>query len=261
MKICVLGSGSRGNSVFVASSQAKVLFDCGLSATAVESRLAQIGEEAEALTAIVLSHEHTDHTRGVGRLARKYGLPVYANQGTASACLDIDGTVRVQGFEAGAAFSIKDINIEGFPVCHDAREPVAFIAQNHRWKVGLALDLGLVTSLVCQRLASCHVLVLEFNHDLEMLLSGPYPWELKQRVKGGRGHLSNEQSAKLLARVAHDDLKWVVLAHLSEVNNRPLKALKEAEQVIRKRGLSQVRLSLSTQRKVGELIRLDEMVP
>lgn len=271
MRICVLGSGSRGNCIFVASSsprpsrgQTKLLFDCGLSAAAVESRLAQIGEKASALTAIVLSHEHGDHTRGVRILAKKYGLPVYANPGTLKACPEItcpesrrDGAGPIQLFESNSPFKINDLRIEGFPVCHDAEEPVAFTVSNGEWKLGLALDLGLVTGLICQRLAGCHVLVLEFNHDLEMLLNGPYPWELKQRVKGGRGHLSNEQAARLLSEVGHNDLRWVVLAHLSEVNNRPLKALKEAEEVIRKKGLGRVRLSLSTQRRVGEVIFLD----
>lgn len=258
MKVCVLGSGSRGNSVWVASGHTRVLFDCGLSATAIANRLRAIGQEPAALKALVLSHEHADHMQGARLLATRYKLPVYISQGAFEAAPVIQRLSSVRLFQPDLPFRIGEVEINPFTVCHDAVQPVGFAVTNHQVKVGIAMDLGAVTSLVTHRLTGCDLLVLESNHDKEMLLAGPYPWGVKQRVRGRNGHLSNDQSSQLLHQVADGRLKAVVLAHLSDVNNSPIKAMRKAELALKRAGIRGVRLFCAQQRVVGELISLNE---
>ncbi|MDA8139333.1 MAG: MBL fold metallo-hydrolase [Desulfobacteraceae bacterium] len=210
-----------------------ILVDAGLSGVEMERRFAAAGLEIGALTAIVVSHEHSDHIRGVGVLSRRYQLPVYISPGTEKACGTQLGRLHeVRYFEIGRTFILDGLSIHPFATSHDAADPAGFtISQNGR-KIGIATDLGIATGMVKQHLKSCDLLILEANHDPTMLIEGPYPWPLKQRIKSRNGHLSNQESGDLLAEIHHDGLCHVILAHLSETNNTPQIALQTVEKLL-----------------------------
>ena len=235
LAVCVLASGSKGNAIYISSGKTAILVDAGLSGVEIQRRMTAAGLDAADLNAIIVSHEHSDHIRGVGVMARRHDLPVYITRDTASAAAGQLGRIHtIRHFEIGHSFSIDDLTIHPFGISHDARDPSGFtVAQNGR-KVGIATDLGIATGMVKQHLKSCALLVLEANHDPVMLTDGPYPWPLKQRIKSRSGHLSNQESRDLLGEVKHSGLCHVVLAHLSETNNTPQKALEAVHQAIEK---------------------------
>ncbi|OEU68146.1 MAG: MBL fold metallo-hydrolase [Desulfobacterales bacterium PC51MH44] len=229
----MLASGSRGNAIFVSSGSTSILVDAGLSGIEIERRLESRGLCPENLDAILVSHEHADHIQGVGVLSRRYNLPVYVNLKTGKAAASQLGNVHdLKNFECGSTFMIKDLAIHPFSISHDAEDPAGFTINQDGTKIGIATDLGIATSMVKEHLKGCALLILEANHDADMLINGPYPWFLKQRIKSRTGHLSNEASKNLLKQVQHDQLKYVMLAHLSEINNTPQKALSEVGQAI-----------------------------
>ena len=232
MRVCLLASGSKGNSVFVESGETRLLIDSGLAATELVARLAAVGVDAAALNAILITHEHNDHVRGVGILARRMKIPVVASYPTAREIAPLLRKVDVVEFETGHSFSFRDLLIDPFPVTHDAVDPVGFLIEGSEGMAGIATDFGVATRLVQEKLKRCRSLVLEFNHDEEMLLNGPYPWYLKQRIKSRHGHLSNNDSRTLLSDLLHDGLESLFLAHLSEVNNHPDVAHREARSVL-----------------------------
>lgn len=235
MKVHILASGSAGNSVLVEAGGSRVLIDCGISGAETARRLKTVGCSPEALSAIVVSHEHSDHLQGVGVLARRYGHPVYLTAGTLEACNGrIDGRIDVRPFDPEREFEIGELRIRPFSIPHDAAEPVGFTLHHGGVKAGVATDMGFSTALARQHLAASNILVLEFNHDPELLARGPYPWELKRRIRGRRGHLSNQEAGQLLEGILHDDLECLALAHLSEKNNRPELALQAAGKVLEK---------------------------
>ncbi len=219
---CALASGSRGNAIYLAAGAHALLIDAGLSGREIEKRLGQQGLDPRRLAAILVTHEHTDHIRGVGVLARRYKLPVYMSADTHRVIGDSLGRLPAcHHFQAGKAFRLADFHIHPFALSHDAADPVGFtIAYNGR-RIGLATDLGLATGLVEEHLKGCDLLLIEANHDREMLIEGPYPWHLKQRIRSRNGHLSNTAAGELLARIAHPKLRQIVLGHLSETNNSP----------------------------------------
>lgn len=218
----VLASGSKGNSVLVCGEKTQVLFDAGLSAKDIARRLEGTPGDGCRLDAIVVSHEHTDHVRGCGILSRRHHLPVYLSRGTRENLPPNVGELYgCRIFQAGTGFVIGDLRITPFAISHDAAEPSGFVVECNGTRLGICTDLGVATQLVRTRLQGCHGLVLEANHDIDTLLSGPYPWHLKQRIKGRQGHLCNEDSLDLLENLRHEKLRTVVFAHLSEVNNRP----------------------------------------
>jgi phosphoribosyl 1,2-cyclic phosphodiesterase len=218
--LSVLASGSRGNSTYVATERVRLLVDGGLSARELERRLLSIGASPKELNGIVVTHEHVDHVRGVGTLSRRYNLPVYLNKQTHQHLPDSVGRLdQKEEFVTGRSFSIEDLTIHPFAISHDGVDPVGFTLANGSVKIGVCTDLGAATKLVYRHLEHCSVLVLEANHDMEMLKNGPYPWPVKQRIKSRVGHLSNEQSVDVLSRVFSDNLQEVVLAHMSETNN------------------------------------------
>ena len=233
LTVCVLASGSKGNAIYVSDGETAVLVDAGLSGVEIQRRMAVADLSPDSLSAIVVSHEHGDHIRGVGVLSRRYGLPVYISPHTHQASGAQLGKLHaIRHFEIGRSFSINALTLHPFATSHDAEDPAGFtIARNGR-KVGIATDLGIATGMVKQHLRECALLVLEANHDPAMLINGPYPWPLKQRIKSRSGHLSNEDSGGLLAELKHDGLCHVVLAHLSETNNTPAKALEAVEQAL-----------------------------
>lgn len=218
MRICQLASGSKGNAIYIESDTTRVLIDAGLSARELTRRLEGIGVAAQDLDAIVVSHEHRDHCLGAGPLCRRYSLPLYCLPQTFEALPSI-GRVDYCALDAGECLRVGDVEVEAFPVTHDAVAPVGFVLSAGGVRVGIATDLGVVTRLVLDRLQRCQVLVLETNHDEQMLHDGPYPWHLKQRVRGRHGHLSNHQSAELLQELLWPELKAIFMAHMSETNN------------------------------------------
>lgn len=224
LTVCILASGSKGNAIYVSNGSASVLIDAGLSGIEIERRLKYIRVRPADLDAIVVTHEHVDHVRGVGVLSRRFQLPVYLSPKTQKALTNLGTLEKIKVFGCGSSFHIDRMTFHPFSVSHDAEDPVGLTIQQHGTKIGLATDLGIVTAVVREHLKDCSMLILEANHDPAMLLNGPYPWPLKQRIKGRNGHLSNEDSKKLLMDVQHDRLKYVILAHLSETNNTPRKA-------------------------------------
>jgi len=220
VRFASLGSGSRGNATLVSHQKTTLLVDCGFSARETEKRLQRLNINADALTAIVITHEHSDHINGVRVLARKYNLPVYATVGTAS-CLAADVMNLVSEFSSHEPFTINDIEINPFPVPHDAREPSQFVFNNGQHSLGLLTDVGMSTAVIEQALSGCDALLLEANHDMGVLDNSIYPEHLKYRVAGRLGHLNNVQSAKLLEKIDTSQLQHIIAMHLSEKNNSP----------------------------------------
>ncbi len=206
------------------------------------------------LDAIVVSHEHIDHVRGLQPLSRQLNLPVYINSPTLLSIKKVAIKENVREFETGRPFSIRDFFFEPFSVPHDAADPVGFTIRYKEWKIGIATDLGFATKLVIERLKNCDILILESNHDEEMLQSGPYPWEVKQRVKGRLGHLSNHQAASLIKEVDHGGLKHIILFHISETNNSHEKATEGVNFLSENGHHDRVNISLALQHRVGKMI-------
>jgi phosphoribosyl 1,2-cyclic phosphodiesterase len=221
MRFASLGSGSRGNATLVEAGQTRLLVDCGYTLRELEHRLDDLGLSADALSAILVTHEHADHVRGVGALARRYGVPVWTSSGTARAAA-LGDLPSLQRFAShGGAFRIGEVEIEPFAVPHDAREPCQFVFAAEGRRLGLLTDAGRITPHIVASLRCVDALVLECNHDPDMLARGPYPPPLRARVGGPLGHLSNAQAADLLQRVDHVRLSHLVAGHLSEKNNHP----------------------------------------
>lgn len=238
LRFALLGSGSSGNALLVVSPTARILIDNGFSLKELRSRAARIGETLDGLKAVFVTHEHSDHVKGVGVLARSLGVPVYMTPGTRENLPDIVGELpRVELFESGDSVTIDGLTLASFNVCHDAADPVSYVAQCDGVKLGLAADLGHAPRYVKQRLEGSHALVLESNHCLDMLHRGPYPPALKQRIRSRYGHLSNVDMTSLLASLIHEALQIVVLVHLSQENNCPDLAHKLAEGVLEGRGV------------------------
>ncbi len=233
MQFSILGSGSRGNSIFIESGRTAILIDNGFSGKEITARLKVIGKDIEDLDAIFVTHEHNDHIGGVGVLSRRCRLPVFANQGTFRGGETRLGKLfQIREFATGDTVAFQDLEIRSFPLSHDTHDPVGYVVNNGITRLGCCTDTGKATILMRQRLQRCHGLILEFNHDLKMLAEGPYPLALQQRVRSSQGHLANGDAAALLLELRHDDLKHVVVAHLSETNNLPGLAMAEARRVV-----------------------------
>ena len=256
LRVCVLGSGSKGNCTYIESPETRILIDAGLSAREIERRLRQIDRSPAVLDGVLISHEHSDHIHGVGALARRYKLAVYANRATWQRAQHIVGRVdELHEFCTGSSFELKDLMIDPFSLPHDADDPVAFRLAWRRRAIAVVTDLGYPSQLVRERIRGCHLLLLESNHDDSMLKAGPYPWPLKQRIGGKSGHLSNVQSSQLLRDVLHDELEAVVLAHLSEINNHPDLARLTAQESL---GSKRTRVYVASQREVSAWWVLDD---
>ncbi|MEA3429143.1 MAG: MBL fold metallo-hydrolase [Thermodesulfobacteriota bacterium] len=252
--VCMLASGSKGNAIFVSDGSTSILVDAGLSGIEIERRLKSKGLCPDDLDAILVSHEHADHIQSVGVLSRRFDLPVFISEGTRKAASSHIGNIQdIVNFESGTSFLINTLTIHPFSISHDAEDPVGFTINRDKTKIGIATDLGIATSMVKEHLKDCSLLILEANHDTDMLINGPYPWELKQRIKNRTGHLSNEESKNLLREVQHNQLKHVILAHMSETNNTPEKALNTVRPALTNRNS---RISVATQNESGTLIYL-----
>jgi len=222
MRFCVLGSGSKGNATFVESGQTRLLIDAGFSGKEIERRLAEIGVEPETLSGLLITHEHGDHIKGAAILSRRFRLPVFINAATLAAAGPVlDNLPHCQAFVTGETFVFQDFQIHPFAISHDAADPVGFLLNDGSLLMGYCTDTGVVSRLMQHRMSSCHGLVLECNHDPDLLRNGPYPPSLQQRVRGNTGHLANADAAGFLSDILHDGLEHVVLSHISETNNHP----------------------------------------
>jgi phosphoribosyl 1,2-cyclic phosphodiesterase len=251
--ICPLASGSKGNSLFVSWKNNSILIDAGLSGIEIQRRLESKGLSPESLTAIIVTHEHSDHIRGVGILSRRYNIPVYINKNTYKKASSMGRLAGLELFECGSNFKIDSMEVSPFTISHDAADPSGFTLEYKGKKIGIATDLGIATNLVKEHLKNCSFLYLESNHDPDMLKNGPYPWFLKQRIKGRQGHLSNMDSNELLQILNNKDLKHVTLAHLSEENNTPEKAYNAAKDALNS---SDVTIEVAMPHKPGKLVIL-----
>ncbi|HSC47246.1 MAG TPA: MBL fold metallo-hydrolase [Gammaproteobacteria bacterium] len=220
MRFASLGSGSRGNATLVQAGRTTVMVDCGFSISETEARLGRLGVTPGELAAILVTHEHSDHASGVGRFAARHGIAVRCTGGTRAACLKL-GFEAAEPFDSHEAFEIGDLKIIPVTVPHDAREPVQFLFDAGAHRFGLLTDVGSLTPYIRRMYSGCGALLLECNHDRDMLENGPYPPSLKARVGGPLGHLSNDQAGELLRGLDTQWLQHLVAAHLSEKNNTP----------------------------------------
>ena len=224
MRVTVLGSGSRGNAILVEAGEERILVDAGFSGKDLARRMEAVEVDPDSVTGIVVTHDHGDHTRGIGVYARRHGTPLHLTRRTREACASLlKGRERIIEYDSVTPFELGPLRIQPFLTIHDAVDPVAVTLTDTRTgsKLGVATDLGRPTTSVRAALAGSHLLVLEANHDHGRLWSGPYPWTVKQRIASSRGHLSNHASAELAAELHHPDLAGVVLAHLSDSCNDP----------------------------------------
>ncbi len=232
MRFSVLGSGSKGNSVYIESGGTAILIDAGFSGKTIETRLLQAGVDLDKVKAVLLTHEHNDHIIGAGVMSRRCKIPVFANSGTIIGGEKKLGKLyKFEEFETGDIIDFQDFQIRSFRTSHDTNDPVGYVIEDGKRSIGYCTDTGKVTHLMAQRLCKCNAIILEFNHDPTMLKEGPYPLALQQRVRSSRGHLANEDAAQFLGQVNNTQLCTVVLAHLSETNNLPELALKAASTV------------------------------
>lgn len=222
MRFISLSSGSKANSTFVEAAGQRFLIDCGLSGKKAEERLVDNGIDPATITSILITHEHSDHIHGVPTLSRRYGMTVYANEGTMEF---ISKPKRKETFKTGEDFSIGDVSITPFSIAHDAVDPVGFVVRAEGFKLAVVTDLGRVTTLVHEHVRGANAIIIESNHDQEMLQACSYTWELKQRISSTHGHLCNEGAGQLIEDIMHPELFHIVLGHLSENSNTPTLAL------------------------------------
>ncbi len=253
MRFASLGSGSGGNCSLIEAGDTRVLLDSGFAAKEVEARLRQIDVEPDSIQAILVTHEHHDHTKGVGAYARRYNIPVWMTAGThrKNRCGELP---QVEIFNChNGGFAIGELAVAPFPVPHDAIEPAQFVFSSKGSRLGILTDIGFYTPHIVELLKSCDALFIECNHDPDMLANGPYPPSLQARVAGRLGHLSNAQAAELLQQLDFDRLQHIVAAHLSERNNRPelvCEAMASVSATI------ESRLSIAGQHEVTELFEI-----
>lgn len=224
MRLCSIASGSSGNCIYIGTDRTNILVDAGISAKRIVSGLNDLSIKPEEIDGILVTHEHSDHIKGIGVLCRKYGIPIYATQGSTKGILeysalgDFDREL-VHSVDIENIFELGDITIEPFRISHDAYEPCAYVASHEGKRVAVATDMGMFDDYTISHLQNLDALLLEANHDVKMLQVGSYPYYLKRRILGDRGHLSNENTGRLLAQILHDDFKGVLLGHLSKENN------------------------------------------
>jgi phosphoribosyl 1,2-cyclic phosphodiesterase len=257
-KTAVLASGSKGNCFLVKTENTKILVDAGLSVKKTVQQMQSLLLTYEKINAVIISHDHNDHIKGAGALTRKLGVPLYISQKTYLASKKKLGTIKhgLVHFENGNSFVIGDLEIHPFASSHDTADGSNFVIMklgDEKRKLGIVTDLGYPSRLTIQRLTGVTTIILESNHDEKMLLEGPYPWELKQRVKSREGHLSNNQAVSIVSRIIHPELKNIILAHLSEKNNTPQLAYDTMQNFLESINF-ELNLIVSSQNEATELI-------
>lgn len=226
MRMCSIASGSSGNCIYVGSESTHLLVDAGISGKKTIEGLESLGVSIQDIDGIVITHEHNDHVNGLGVLARKYGLPIYATAGTIRAIRSMESLGEIdeslfQTIRKQEKFTIKDITVNTLPISHDAVDPVAYKFSCDGRRMAVVTDLGTYDEVTTASLQRMDAILIEANHDIRMLEVGPYPFPLKQRILGDRGHLCNEASGQLLCALLHDHMKTIMLGHLSKENNLP----------------------------------------
>jgi len=226
MRICSIASGSSGNCIYVGSDDTHIIIDCGISGKRLVSGIQDMGLEMDDIDAVLVTHEHSDHIKGLGVISRKFGLPIYTAKKTFDAVLVSPGIGEIDAsllneISPQKEFVIGDLNITPFSISHDAADPVGFRIGCGRKSCAVATDMGTFDSLIVSRLLNLDTVLLESNHDVNMLEAGRYPYPLKRRILSDRGHLSNEMAGHLLNEILHDDMKHIILGHLSAENNYP----------------------------------------
>ncbi len=234
MQFASIASGSSGNCLYTGNDDTHLLIDAGISKKRIEEGLNGFGVDPGDIDALLITHEHSDHIKGLGVMARKYHMPIYATRGTIREILkqrtlgEVDPSL-FREVRAGESFRIGNLEIHPFSIPHDASDPVSYRVEDGRFKIGTATDLGYYDESILKALQGCDILYVEANHDIRMLETGPYPYQLKVRILGNYGHLSNETSGQMVCRLQHDGLQRVILGHLSKENNFPDLALRAVQ--------------------------------
>lgn len=256
MKICSLASGSKGNCLYLETGDTRVLIDAGLSLRETLLRMEEVGIDPSRIHAVLVTHEHIDHIRSAGSFARKFTVPVFASHLVHAKADKYFKKTRVCEFESGSELTFRDVLIDPVPITHDSCDPVGFVVESVEGRAASVTDLGIVTRLVTEKLRGCRFLNLESNHDVDMLMNGPYPWELKQRIKSRHGHISNEESLQLLHELAHEGLEALVMAHLSEVNNHPEHVVRTTRAFLSDQNICAPRIVIGDQYHASRVIEL-----
>lgn len=241
MKICTLSSGSSGNAIYIESENSKILLDCGLTGKLTELLLKNIGVNPNELNAIFVTHEHIDHIKGVGVMSRKYDLPVIANEKTWLAMRNKIGKIdqkNINVFKSNTFFTFRDLDVQNISTYHDAVDPVFFIFYQSNQKISILTDTGVVSQVIVDAVRNSDVIVLESNHDISMLENGPYPIDLKYRIKGDHGHLSNDTSAEIMKNIVNAKGESIVLGHLSTTNNTEIIAYNNMKENLESIGIN-----------------------
>lgn len=263
MKFCSLYSGSSGNSIFIASDNAKVLIDAGLAGKKIDDALKHIGEESSSIDGIFITHEHIDHIKGVGVLSRKYDIPIYANDNTWAVMEKNIGKIKehnIRIMNRRSSITINDLEIRSFNIPHDAIAPVGYTVSSAGKNASVVTDFGVFTEEIRDNIIDSDIILLESNHDVNMLRMGPYPYKLKLRVLGENGHLSNEDcGSAIVSLLKNDKKKQIVLGHLSGTNNHPDLAYQTVVDVLSANGIrpgDDVILQLASRHNPSEIILL-----
>lgn len=262
MKLCSIRSGSRGNAILVYTEKTRIMVDCGISGKMAESGMREIGVEPETLSAILVTHEHQDHISGIGVMTRRYGLPVYANERTWAAMDRAVGKMQAgnrRNFSHAEAFEIGDIGVLPFSIPHDAADPVGYSFTGGGTKVSVATDIGVLEESLFRSIQGSDAVLLESNHDRNMLDMGSYPWPLKQRIRGERGHLSNDDAGKAAEFLVRMGTQRIMLGHLSQENNYPLLAQQTVVNILRDAGIEperDMRLCVAPRDRVSPVIEM-----
>ena len=263
LTLCRLFSGSSGNCIYVSCGDVRLLVDAGMSAARIEAHLREIGVDIREIDAILVTHEHVDHVRGLGVLSRKYGLPIYANEGTWNGILQKENGSPLRcmhTFFTGEDFFIGGVCVHPFPIPHDANEPVGYSFACQGLRCAVATDLGHISESWMEPVTGCQALVLEANHDVEMVERGPYPMKLKRRILGKNGHLNNADCAKALLELVRGGTQAVFLSHLSADNNLPELAYSTVCDLLNEAGCAvgeQVRVMVSRRDCVSDMLVLE----
>ena len=258
VQFTILGSGSSGNASYLETPGARVLIDCGFSAKRIRTSLLELDRTPERLDGILITHEHSDHITGLKVLAAKLGIPVYCNRHTAEEIRHHhDYNFDFQLFDTGNSFEIGDLVVDTFPIPHDAVDPVGFTLHTPTVQIGFLTDLGHGTRLIADRVHQAEVLLLETNHDVDMLNNDPHrPWGLKQRIFSRHGHLSNKDAADFLQQLVHPDLQHIFCAHLSHDCNTPELVREEITQKLSQLDATQVQVHITQQNKACPTLRI-----
>jgi phosphoribosyl 1,2-cyclic phosphodiesterase len=258
VEFTILGSGSSGNCAYLEAGETRLLIDAGLSARQIRQRLLTIGRAPEALTGILITHEHSDHIQALGVLLKDLSVPIYCNRLTQEAVARQFATpLTFRLFETGGSFDAGDVRVDTFSVPHDAYDPVGFLLHTSAGRIGFLTDLGHATQLVLQRVRAANVLVLETNHDVKMLQDDPRrPWSLKQRILSRHGHLSNEAAARAATDLVSAELQRLYLGHLSTDCNRPELARRVVGESLLRAGATHVHVEATSQTTPNPTLRL-----